>query len=1037
MDISDFLPKYPNIQNVSEEILNPYNSPFNDVIVSKKELYDLRLRRVENVRGKGEKYNHQKIIARFMASMTPYDQLLLFHEMGTGKTCTSIAAIEQLRYDKNSHITGAIILAKGKSLLKNFTQELLFTCTDGRYIPDNYDQLSDLERAHRIGKITSEFYSFFTFETFAKSISNLSDKEIATRFSNNIIVLDEVHNIREKEDKTNTSDPEGPRGRRNVLIRDPLYVYKQLHRFLHAVKQCKIILMSGTVMKDDSSEFASIMNLILPLNQQFPTDKLFHTTYFHNNIFKPEKIAEFSNMITGRVSYLKAMTSEVRKVFNGAKIGALQHFLVYPDHMSSFQTKFYIKAYERDLSERSIFISSRQASLFVFPDGSYGSEGFDKYVTVSHRNVFAGRGKRTGFQTYSLKPELLNEIGRGSVETRLKNLSKFSSKYAATIGTILSKQAKSLVYSEYVSGGGAILFSKILELFGFKRATGDETTKSPRYAILTTHTTNVRRTQSIINRFNSEDNIDGEFISVIIGSRIISEGFTLKNIRQEFILTPHWNFSETSQVIARGWRLGSHHGLIERGDRDLKVDIYLQVSLPLRGTALPSVPSIDLEMYETSERKDYLMRQIEYLVKQSAFDCPLTLERNRMSNEYDDTRDCEYNKCEYTCSGNVMKPLDKITYNLYYISTEIAKKRLQEYFRTENFISFSRLFTLLGELDRFEIIHAIKTFIDTDVAMYNKFGQLSYLRVCNNFIFNTTDVKTHNNDIFATFYTSNALLQYDSSFDSILDDMFEERIPNMIQTLFDDSIEETVIPEIMSVLPEIVQRTILQSCIEARYNNLTKNTHARDSILVYYKGYYDSLRVDGREWWVVWFHRELFGISCFSKNEPWTDYLTKSQSFIDAIDEHISAKRGHLYNSPVGFYGMHNPQLDDFCLRDVRTYNPASRDLRKLTVGRRCVDFEHSTLLDLLVRKIKAPYRPNDYLAPFDTNELEKMVLENKYHTPEDLISTESMKRFIYWVKRKRVEICKNIQRWMNENDLIEPSLDCGTQQKQRGRIDK
>ena len=163
--------------------------------------------------------------------------------MGTGKTCTSIAAIEQLRYEKNSHIKGALIFAKGGRLLKNFIQELLFTCTDGRYIPDNFDMLTELERVRRVKKITSEFYNFFTFEKFAKILTKLSDKEIISRFSNRVIVLDEVHNIREKIDKQNDNK------NNNMFKRDSFDVYKQFHRMFHLIKYSKILLMSGTVMK--------------------------------------------------------------------------------------------------------------------------------------------------------------------------------------------------------------------------------------------------------------------------------------------------------------------------------------------------------------------------------------------------------------------------------------------------------------------------------------------------------------------------------------------------------------------------------------------------------------------------------------------------------------------------------------------------------------------------------------------------------------------------------------------------------------------
>jgi len=91
MEIENFYPKYPNIFKFEDPLLNPYHSQdFNDAIVTKKEFESLKLPRFEKlvVRGTGEKYNHQKIISRFMSSVTPYNELLLFHEMGTGIYCS-------------------------------------------------------------------------------------------------------------------------------------------------------------------------------------------------------------------------------------------------------------------------------------------------------------------------------------------------------------------------------------------------------------------------------------------------------------------------------------------------------------------------------------------------------------------------------------------------------------------------------------------------------------------------------------------------------------------------------------------------------------------------------------------------------------------------------------------------------------------------------------------------------------------------------------------------------------------------------------
>jgi hypothetical protein len=101
----------------------------------------------------------------------------------------------------------------------------------------------------------------------------------------------------------------------------------------------------------------------------------------------------------------------------------------------------------------------------------------------------------------------------------------------------------------------------------------------------------------LVNRFNQPDNMTGKIINVIIGSRKISEGFTFKNVQIIDIHTPWFNYSETSQVIARGHRLGSHKDLVEQG-LDPQVAIYQRVSIPNNGVA-----SIDFTMYKMSEHK--------------------------------------------------------------------------------------------------------------------------------------------------------------------------------------------------------------------------------------------------------------------------------------------------------------------------------------------------------------------------------------------------------------------------------------------------
>ena len=252
MNISEFLPKYPNIINSNEEVLDPYDEGFYESIFRKREFYDERFPKdygpkdVQPPDEKGVLMKHQNIIARFLSSHTMYDSLLLVHEMGTGKTCSAIGAIEQIKNEDNN-FKGALIFAKGQGLIQNFVKELRDKCTGGQYIPEGYIEdksgcgvnikrfgvLTELEVTIRTKKLIEDFYSTGTFETFAKHLHKTSDTDIISMYSNHIIVIDEVHNLRIQD----------------VTEGDRISMYNEFNRFLHLVKNCKIILLSGTPMK--------------------------------------------------------------------------------------------------------------------------------------------------------------------------------------------------------------------------------------------------------------------------------------------------------------------------------------------------------------------------------------------------------------------------------------------------------------------------------------------------------------------------------------------------------------------------------------------------------------------------------------------------------------------------------------------------------------------------------------------------------------------------------------------------------------------
>ena len=760
MEIEDFLPKYPNINKKKDDVFNPYEDDFYNAIFRKKEFYDERLDPIEDLPSeRGVLMKHQTIIARFLSSHTIYNELLIVHQMGTGKTCSAIGAIEQIK-GENSTIKGAYIFAAGKNLLNNFKKELRDKCTGGQYVPEGHvenldtgcvkrtvargNRLTDLELNARSRKLYEKFYNFTigenkstTFQTFSKHLKKLKDSDIINMYSNNIIVIDEVHNLRIKD---------GDDEKKN---KDSIEIYKQFNRFLHLIKNCKILLLSGTPMKDKPEEIASIMNLILPLDNQLPTGEKFKEEYLTQNkksnstIVKPTMIKELKQKIKGRVSFLKAMQSDVDKVFVGDKnVGSLQHFIVYPAQMKKHQTKGYIKAIELDdKGKTGVYSNCRQASLFVFPDESFGgslksknTEGFTKWVTYKRASrIFSLKdGKKKARDTYTFKlTKDFEKLLKGNTnEETLKNISKYSIKYSTVIEKILeSKDESCFVYCDSVTGGGAILFSLLLKLFDFESASGTQgNSEKLRYGLLTNVTSTPNQISQIINCFNQPANKHGKIIKVIIGSRLVSEGVSFYNIQKEFILTPWFNYSETDQAIARGYRLGSHKELLKT--EDPQVDIYQFVATPSEKyftskNFLPNIShnSIDLYMYEISEDKDISIKSIMRVLMESAFDCSLNYKRNHMTDS-DNQRDCEYQNCDYVCDGIDMKyivdklPINEIddsTYQLYYANPKVLpiRKKLEKLFDIHDNLSIESIIKFFeNEYTEWEIRNAVKTILN-------------------------------------------------------------------------------------------------------------------------------------------------------------------------------------------------------------------------------------------------------------------------------------------------------------------------------------
>lgn len=1016
----------------------------------------------------------------------------------THNTCAAVGAIEQIRKE-NSSIKGAIILASGPGLLLNFKNELVNKCTKDNYIPKEF--VTAGEKIRRINKLVKEYYNFdYTFYGMAKEISKFSDDVIIQKYSNKIIVIDEVHNIRLKDKK--------------IKVEQKIDVYFQLHRLLHLVKNCKILLMSGTPIQDKITEFPDIMNLILPLNNQLKIKQDFINEYFtfdetipilqRQYTLKEDGKIKLKNIMKGKISYLKSMSYQIKKKFNGDKnVGTLKNFIVYKTLMSSFQSNVYIPTIDKkeDIEEdnsknNNYYINSRQASLFVFPDKTYGSDGFNKWITKENISSLLGKkGKKT---KYALNEALKKSIiVKDDEKKSLSNLRKYSSIYADTIENILratNEGKSSFVYCSLVTGSGAILFSLILELFGYS-STSVSTELSPkkRYTLFTND--NKDHIPKIIAEFNHPKNLHGEYINVIIGSEIISEGYSFKNIQEIHILSPFWNYAETAQAIARGYRAGSHKDLIneeilktahkngintnnyfiedKQGNKNLdsaklskdinftfpniNINIYQYASIPIKeikkGETEPLYDlSIDIIMYKRSEIKDINIKQIERLIKESAFDCALNYKRNIRDDDFQS--DCDYMECEYKCdnipdnyyknkNGEDFYAKDLSTFQLYY--NDADKNKIKEFinkFFRENFqIELLDLFSKLPNYSHFEILDVLRELITNNVIIYDKYNLPRYLRENNNIYF-LVDNMIVEGDYLLSYYTENPILNSNISFESIFNFYVQKATPNIIKSISTCN-DDKKFANLLDLLPKDIKSFILEKSIIAKIKNI--QTDFRDKILEFYKYSINDLSsiTDDRDKLFYINSLDINNLRCLkNKEKGWENCSDDDKKIYFKSKKEKKDDIKNPLTNPYGYYGKINPgteniaKQDTFCLGEIDTSGEKVYDVRKLKPGKVCKSYGLPTLIYIISCKIKIPI-PKDISFKGTIDDKKNKIRnytkfdkvfnnEEKKNNFNETTDEDEIDRILFWKEKKMDEICNAIKEFLISKNLLFDDVKCG-----------
>ena len=231
---------------------------------------------------------HQKIVRDYINLYTPYRGVLLFHGLGSGKTCSSIAIAEGLKtenqiivmtpaslrvnyieelkkcgdkiYKKNQYWE-FIDINKYPELLEPLSQALSISLEyikkqGGAWLVNvkktsNYNLLSSTEKLnldYQINEMIRSKYRFINYNGLRKShLDQLTIGNTINPFSDKTVIVDEAHNFV---------------SRIVNKIRNPSSLSMQLYNFLMTATNCRIVLLTGTPIINYPNEIAILFNIL-------------------------------------------------------------------------------------------------------------------------------------------------------------------------------------------------------------------------------------------------------------------------------------------------------------------------------------------------------------------------------------------------------------------------------------------------------------------------------------------------------------------------------------------------------------------------------------------------------------------------------------------------------------------------------------------------------------------------------------------------------------------------------------------------------
>ncbi len=292
---------YMNNREIFVNFINGLFEPYKEDLLDESK--DITCDDIGKDTGQVSLLTHQKIVKDYINLYTPYRGLLLYHGLGSGKTCSSIAIAEGMKSARK------IIIMTPASLKRNYIEEIK-KCGDLLYrknqfwewistddnpelleslsgalgLPrdyiirnhgawlvnvtktSNYSELTGSDKKvlnDQLDEMIKNKYTFINYNGLRRDkFQQLTNNFENNIFDNAVVIIDEAHNLISRiVNKINkiSKFSEKKRGPEGIL---PEKLALMLYEFLLRADNCRVVLLTGTPIINYPNEIAILFNIL-------------------------------------------------------------------------------------------------------------------------------------------------------------------------------------------------------------------------------------------------------------------------------------------------------------------------------------------------------------------------------------------------------------------------------------------------------------------------------------------------------------------------------------------------------------------------------------------------------------------------------------------------------------------------------------------------------------------------------------------------------------------------------------------------------